>query len=289
MSVPSTAEIRPGDSATSLGGYLLWTSRPRLWPYLGGPALVGVVWGATDTASLLDPVAVAVVLYFLVPANLVLYGVADRFDAGNPDDGDEAVRYDGGGRVDAAVLTGGLLGLPFVLALPTLGILALLSFFGLALVYSVPPLRMRARPVIDSAANGIYVLPGVVGFAAVAGEVPSSLVVLAGWFWAMGMHTLSTIPEIEADREAGVDTTATLLGEMDARTYVIACWVAAAVAATSHAPILGLAFVVYPGLGGLVAARQLDYERAARWVTWTNAFVGIVLTLAGLSWVTGGL
>lgn len=285
MSVPTATEFRPGDRATSLPGYLLWTSRPRLWPYLGGPALVGVVWGAAEVASLLDPIAVAVVLYFLVPANLVLYGVADRFDA----DGEGAGRSDGDERADAAVLAGGLLGLPFVLVLPPLGILALLSFFGLALAYSVPPVRLRARPVLDSAANGIYVLPAVVGYAAVAGAAPSSLVVLAGWFWAIGLHTLSTIPEIEADREAGVDTTATLLGEMDAGTYVIACWVAAAVAATSHAPVLGLAFVVYPGLGGVIVARGVAHERAARWVAGTNAFVGIGLTLAGLWQVAGGL
>lgn len=295
MSAPAMDDRRPGEGATSVWRYLLSTARPRFPPYLGGTALVGVVWGGTVGGSLLDPVAVAVVLYFLVPANLFLYGVNDRFDAAtderNPRKGEEGpeVRYRDDDRADAAILASGFLGLPFGLALPPLGVLALLSFLGLAVAYSVPPVRLKDRPILDSVSNGLYVLPGVVGYAAVAGEAPSSLVVLAGWFWTMGMHTFSAIPDVERDREAGITTTATLFGEVDALTYVVACWIAAVVAATSHAPALGLLFMVYPALGGFVGARSVAIERAYRWFPAINGVVGMILTLAGLWRATGGL
>lgn len=295
MSAPAAEERPAGAGATSLGRYLLATSRPRFWLYLGGTALVGVVWGAESVEAVLDPVAIAVIAYFLGPANLFLYGVSDRFDAptdaDNPRTGEDGpeVEYRNDDRADAAIVASGVLGLPLAFALPPLGVLALLAFLGLAVAYSAPPIRFKGRPFLDSASNGLYVLPGVVGYAAVAGAAPSSLVVLAGWFWTMGMHTFAAIPDVEPDRETGISTTATLLGEMDALTYVIACWVAAAVAGTSHAPILGLLFMVYPALGGVVGARDVELERAYRWFAAVNAFVGMVLTIAGLWRVTGGL
>ena len=295
MSAPSVGDARPEAAGDALGRYLLATSRPRFWLYLGGTALVGVVWAADSLAAVLDPVALALVAYFLVPANLFLYGVNDRFDratdADNPRKGEEGpeVEYRGDDLVDWAILASGLLALPFVAVLPPLGIVALGAFLALSVAYSAPPARLKARPVLDSASNGLYVLPAVVGYALVAGEAPSSLVVLAGWFWTMGMHTFSAIPDIEPDREAGIETTATLFGEMDAQTYVLACWVAAAIAATSHAPALGLVFMAYPALGGVIAARGIAVERAYRWFPVVNAVVGMILTLAGLWRVLGGL
>jgi 4-hydroxybenzoate polyprenyltransferase len=295
MSAPSTDEAGPTVRQGSLGRYLLATSRPRFWLYLGGTAAVGVAWGADDLGAILDPVALAVVAYFLVPANLFLYGVNDRFDAAtdarNPRKGADGpeVRTRAGPAVAGVVTLSGLVGLPLALVLPALGVLALLVFLFLAVAYSAPPLRLKARPLLDSVSNGLYVLPGVVGYAAVAGEAPSSLVVLAAWFWTMGMHTFSAIPDVEPDRAAGVETTATLFGEADALVYVLACWIAAAVAATAHAPALGAVFLLYPGLGAVVGGLDVPIERAYTWFPVVNAGVGTVLTLAGLWRVAGGL
>jgi 4-hydroxybenzoate polyprenyltransferase len=293
MRQPTGDALTP--ASASLARYLLSVSRPRFWLYLGGTALVGVVWGASSLESVLQLVPVALVAYFLLPANLFLYGVNDRFDA--PTDaqnprkgaGGPEVRSRDDRRVDAAVLGAGLLGLPFAIWLPPLGTLALLGFLALAVGYSAPPARFKARPLLDSLSNGLYVLPGVVGYAATAGRLPAAAVLLAGWAWTMGMHTYSAIPDVEPDRAAGVATTATLLGPPRALAYVICCWVVAAIAATLHDPRLGLLFAAYPVLGSAIGIAEVSVARAYRWFPWANAALGAVLTVAGLWRVTGGV
>jgi 4-hydroxybenzoate polyprenyltransferase len=293
MRQPTGNALTP--ASASLARYLLSVSRPRFWLYLGGTALVGVVWGASSLESVLQLVPVALVAYFLMPANLFLYGVNDRFDA--PTDaqnprkgaGGPEVRSRDDRRVDAAVLGAGLLGLPFAIWLPPLGTLALLGFLALAVGYSAPPARFKARPLLDSLSNGLYVLPGVVGYAATAGRLPAATVLLAGWAWTMGMHTFSAIPDIEPDRAAGVTTTATRLGRRTALAYVVGCWIAAAALAAVHDPRLGLLFSVYPILGGAIAVADWSVARAYRRFPWVNAAVGGVLTIAGLWRVTGGV
>ena len=72
---------RLAPSEQSFLGYLFWLSRPRFWLYLAGPVVVGVVYGSDAVGSFVQPVTVAMFLYFLLPANVYLYGVNDIFDA----------------------------------------------------------------------------------------------------------------------------------------------------------------------------------------------------------------
>ena len=277
-------------------GRLVARSRPRFWLYLGGPALVGAVWGASTVDQVLDPVVVALVVYFLVPANGFLYGVNDVFDADidreNPKkaaDGRE-VRFEAGrdrGHVVATALAG-LLALPFLAVLPPAGAAALLAFLLLSVEYSAPPLRFKTTPLLDSLSNGLYVLPGVVTYVAVAGTLPPLLAVLGGWLWTMAMHTYSAIPDVDADRTAGIRTTATVLGRTGALAYCVACWLAAAVAMAALAPPLGLLFGVYPLFGAAIAARDVDVERAYWWFPVLNAVAGAALTMGGIWLLYGG-
>src|SRR6056297_3228728 len=107
-------------------GYLLKLSRPRFWLYLAGPVLVGVAYGASGVADLFAPAGVALFAYFLVPANVYLYGVNDAFDADidaqNPKKtGEDAreERFRGGLAVTAVVAICGLAGLALAGALAT--------------------------------------------------------------------------------------------------------------------------------------------------------------------------
>ncbi len=271
-------------------GRLLRRSRPRFWLYLGGPALVGAVWGARAPAGVLDPVVLALVAYFLLPANVFLYGVNDVFDADldrrNPKKGaaGREVRFEAD-RDDAhlvAVAVSGLLALPFLVVLPPLASAGLVGFLLLAVEYSAPPLRFKTTPLLDSLSNGLYVLPAVVTYTAVAGVAPPVLAVLGGWLWTMAMHTYSAIPDIEADAAAGVRTTATVLGPTGALAYCVGCWAAAAVAMAALAPSLGLLFAVYPAFGVAIGALDLAYDRAYWWFPWLNAATGATLAMGGI-------
>ncbi|WP_299237256.1 prenyltransferase [Natronomonas sp.] len=278
-----------GDSTT---GYLLKLSRPRFWLYLAGPVVVGVAYAAESATELFAPIAVGLFAYFLLPANVFLYGVNDVFDADvdveNPKKDDREVRYRGESLVPVLVAATGLLGLAFVPFLPRVGDVAMVVFLLLAVEYSAPPFRFKTTPFLDSVSNGLYVLPGVIAYSALAGELPPVAAVAGGWLWAMGMHTFSAIPDIEPDRAAGIETTATRLGTGYTYAYCAACWLtAAAVFGTVH-PFFAAAIGVYPVFVAVIVARGIDVDRAYWWFPALNTAVGTVFTLAALWVITRG-
>ncbi|MFB6307948.1 MAG: prenyltransferase [Haloarculaceae archaeon] len=272
-------------------GYLLWLSRPRFWLYLAGPVVVGVTYAAETTAQLFSPLAIGLFAYFLVPANVFLYGVNDRFDADadehNPkkDESGREVRYRTDTAVGTVVLLSGLLALGFVPFVPWQATVALLAWFALSVEYSAPPFRFKTTPLLDSVSNGLYILPAVVAYAAIEGAWPPALAVLAGWLWTMGMHTFSAIPDIEADRAAGIRTTATVLGERRTYGYCGVCWLAAAATFALVHPVFGGLLLLYPVLIWAITAAGIDVHEAYWWYPAINTAVGTAFTLVGL-WVT---
>jgi len=276
--------------------YLLALSRPRFWLYTGGPALVAVAYAAESVDALLSPLSLLLFAYFLVPANVYLYGVNDRFDheidAENPKKDQEAgreARWQGDPAVTAVVAASGVAGLGLFALTPPVAWPYLAGFFLLATGYSAPPLRFKTRPLLDSVSNGLYLLPGAAAYAALAGAHPPALALVGGWLWTMGMHTYSAVPDIEPDRGAGIETTATLLGERRTYGYCLACWILAAGAFALLDPRLGALLGVYPVfLLGTVAA-GVDVDRAYWWFPVVNGVVGMLLTLGGLLRLRGVL
>jgi len=269
-------------------GYLLRLSRPRFWLYLAGPVMVGTVFAATTTAELFTPLTVGLALYFLLPGNVFLYGVNDVFDADideeNPKKADKEVRYQGSRAVVAAVLASGVLGIAVLPVLPTEAVVAMLAFLALSVQYSAPPFRFKTTPFLDSLSNGLYVLPGVVAYATVAGAFPPTLAVVGAWLWTMAMHTFSAVPDIEPDRAAGIDTTATVLGEGPTYAYCAVVWAAAAAVFWLVHPYWGGLLAVYPVFTAWVALSDVSVDRAYWWFPFLNTAVGTLLTMGGL-WV----
>nr|WP_241686225.1 prenyltransferase [Halorubrum amylolyticum] len=266
--------------------YLVVLSRPRFWLYLAGPVAVGVTYGIADVSGLFTPVTVGLAAYFLVPANVFLYGVNDAFDADideeNPKKEGREARWRGDRLVSLAVIASGALGLAAFAATPHVAWPYLAGFLLLGAGYSAPPVRFKTTPFLDSVSNGLYVLPGAAAYAAVAGTHPPAAALAGAWLWAMGMHTFSAIPDIEPDRAAGIRTTATLLGEGRTYAYCAACWVAAAVAFAAVDPRLGALLAVYPVFAAWVARSSIAVDRAYWWFPALNTAVGTLLAMGGL-------
>jgi len=286
--VSDTDRAGPSDrrSIPDLLRYLLVLSRPRFWLYLAGPVAVGVTYGITDVSGLFTPVTVGLAAYFLVPANVFLYGVNDAFDVDvdevNPKKEGREARWRGDRLVSLAVVAAGALGLAAFAVTPRVAWPYLAGFLLLGAGYSAPPVRFKTTPFLDSASNGLYVLPGAAAYAAVAGVHPPLAALAGAWLWAMGMHTFSAIPDIEPDREAGIRTTATLLGEGRTYAYCAACWVAAAVAFAAVDPRLGALLAVYPVFVAWVARSSVAVDRAYWWFPALNTAVGTLLAMGGL-------
>ena len=286
MTDPLLDRTLPSESTPT--GYVLRMSRPRFWLYLAGPVVVGVAYAASSRWELFAPTAVALFAYFLLPANVFLYGVNDVFDADvddeNPKKEEREVRYRGDRLVPALVVATGLLGVAFLPLLPPAGDAAMVAFLLLAVEYSAPPLRFKTTPLLDSVSNGLYVLPGVVAYAALAGEAPPVAAVAGGWLWAMGMHTFSAVPDIEPDRRAGIRTTATVLGEGRTYAYCAGCWLAAAAVFGTVHPFFAAVLGGYPLFVAGIVAADVDVDRAYWWFPAVNTVAGMTLTLAAL-WV----
>ena len=83
-----------------------------------------------------------------------------------------------------------------------------------AWLYSVPPLRLKERPPLDSLANGFgyFLLPFTMGYCLNANprEMPLKFYLLA--LCVCGVHALATAADFEADRAAGHRTLAVKFG-----------------------------------------------------------------------------
>lgn len=264
---------------------LIKLSRPRFWFYLVGPFILPFLAVRESFAADLQFVVVGS-LFFLLFGNLFIYGVNDIFDeetdALNPKKSSYELRYVR--RLDLKPLTLALtfsfLGFGVYLALLDATLLFLYAgflFFGY--FYSAQPVRAKAIPILDGVFNVLYIFPGFLASYYVFGSV-SLLAGLAGLFWCMAMHAFSAIPDIGADRGAGVRTTATLLQKNGTILYCAILWSASAALASiflhSVLPVFLLALYL---LFLFLAARRSSLFSVYTWFPYLNFLSGMLLSL----------
>jgi 4-hydroxybenzoate polyprenyltransferase len=270
--------------------WLIRVSRPRFWTYVLGPFAVGLAAHRTLTPTspgiFVNPTALLWALYFTLPANLLIYGVNDIFDyetdfLNAKKRGYEAVvPPDDRKKLWAAILLTNLPFAPFALYLPMGAWLALIGFANLAFWYSAAPIRAKARPFIDAAFNLLYVCPGFVAYF-LLGPKPFDLsVLLAGWAWVMAMQLYSAVPDITADSESGIRTTATVLGLRNSLWLCLALYLAAALLSASATRFLSLplgAVYLILMLLSLRAGTEDGVMRLYRRFPLVNALCGMAL------------
>jgi lycopene elongase/hydratase (dihydrobisanhydrobacterioruberin-forming) len=253
---------------------LIKISRPRFWFYTAGPFLLGYMAGLPKPRDLFTPMFWLPFLFFLIPANVFIYGINDLFDretdalnaAKKGDAARENLLTDEQARMLRFVLFGVifLAGLYFIVLPGTLtrGIFAL--FMLLCTVYSAPP-RLKAIPFLDSYSNVLYVLPGYLGYTLTAGTLPPAPILIGGMLWAAGMHAYSALPDIAPDREAGITTVAVRLGERGGLIFVMLNWLVFALLMLSVIGAIGLPTLVYPLIPLVLLFRPPGTIRRVYW------------------------
>jgi lycopene elongase/hydratase (dihydrobisanhydrobacterioruberin-forming) len=197
---------------------LLKISRPRFWFYTFGPYLLGVTAAAASRNELIDWRVILFAVYFLFPANLLIYGINDIFDYETDRLNAKKENYET--LVDRSQHRGLwiailLTNIPFVIAsliVSRSAALALAGFLFFSIFYSAKPIRAKGIPFLDSAFNILYLYPGVFGYVLVYGEWPPFRLLVAAGLWTAAMHAYSAVPDIDADKNAGLNTIATVLG-----------------------------------------------------------------------------
>ena len=261
---------------------LVVLSRPRFWLYLAGPFALGAA--ASGAVFWVDPVFWLLFLFFLFPANVLLYGVNDFFDR----DTDKFSSKKSGREF---VFSGESWVLWSWVSCLVLGLLVawwfsswlVLGFLFLAVFYSAPPLRFKARLLLDSWSNGLYVLPGFFSYVLFSGSLPAWWVVVGAWSWAASMHLFSAIPDIVADKKAGLSTTAVVVGRADALRLCSVWWLLSLACAAFSASWFSLLFVVYAVFPLVLVGRSQAVVSEAYWYfPLFNGLVGFVLFWAFL-------
>ncbi|MCS7143129.1 MAG: prenyltransferase [Aigarchaeota archaeon] len=266
---------------------ILKISRFRFWIYAAGTYVVGYTLGASGFNDFLRPEYYIYLIYFFIPANVLIYGINDYYDLStdvlNPKKTEKELVAIGERRTRLKRLLIGVIALSLLLMLFQDGFARLLfaGFLFLSIFYSAPPLRFKSIPFIDFSSNYLYIMPGIFGHYIASGKLPESSVLIAAFLHVAAMHIFSAVPDIEYDRKSRIITTPVLLGRNVSLILVTLFWVGLvyfAITLTGFHP-LSLLSLIYVFIPLSVLILKLDINR----VYWVLPYVNF--SLGGLLWL----
>jgi 4-hydroxybenzoate polyprenyltransferase len=201
---------------------LIKISRPRFWIYELGTFFIGYLLAAKSLSDFYNNIDFIIFfIYFLFPANLLIYGINDIFDYETDKINPKKINYeklltpDKHKIVYIYILS---FNLPFIiyalLRLELKQIIFLFNFLFFAIFYSAKPIRAKAKAFLDSFFSaGHYVFTGIFGYYLIYPnkDLPI-LVTIFGFLWSMAMHAYSAVPDINYDKQSNLNTIATFLG-----------------------------------------------------------------------------
>lgn len=233
-------------------------------------------------------------VYFLIPYNLLLYGINDVFDY------ESDMRNPRKGGIEGTVVaktfhplilwSALLLNLPFIGVLMLLGTalsnIVLVGVLFFVLAYSFKGLRFKEVPGLDSVTSSLHFV-GPLLYALTLFNFPTRFwpYVAAFFFWGVASHAFGAVQDIIPDRQAGLHSVATAFGarittRLATVFYGIACVILICQGGGSVlVGILGLLYVVNTGSMWWVndqrsSATNTSWKR----FIWINYFVGAAVT-----------
>lgn len=160
-------------------------------------------------------------------------------------------------------------------------LMSFLLFYLTSVFYSLPPIRAKARPFLDWIFNVLYILPGCISFFMFGGHIHEIVRwTLGAWrLWCIAMHTYSAIPDIDADKKAGLSTTAIVLGKTWSLLYCWILWICASILLYISLPQLRFVasgwIVLYTTM--LILAYRTSPMTIYRFFPWINGILWFVL------------
>ena len=199
---------------------LVISSRPISWVNTAFPFAVAYYLGTGN----IDVTLIVGAFFFLIPYNLLMYGVNDVFDyesdLTNPRKGGlEGALLEP--KYHAATLwISTSLAAPFVIYLLAVGsvfsgALLLLVIFSVV-AYSAKHLRFKEIPVLDSFTSALHFIgPMLFGLALAETSLMGEVVIMATiafFLWGMASHAFGAVQDIRADKDANIASIATFFG-----------------------------------------------------------------------------
>lgn len=271
---------------------LFVSSRPISWINTAFPFAVAyyLTTGQVDANLLIGS------LFFLIPYNLLMYGVNDVFDY------ESDLRNPRKGGIEGALLdpkyhrptliAAFSLAAPFVLYLLLVGSLESSAWLLLVLfsviAYSIKGLRFKEVPFLDSITSAMhFVGPMWFGLALAGSEIsPTILLISASFFlWGMASHAFGAVQDVKADRAAGIGSIATTIGSRPTVVLAMLMYLLAGVIALfigdrfSQAAIAAIPYLIV--VGRELSITDENCERANRgwkWFIYLNFLAGAIVS-----------
>lgn len=285
---------------------LIRISRPRFWLYLFWPILIAIATsGVIDRYFLSEDInwllclfVCIYLLYFLFPANLLIYGVNDLCDE-DTDQWNEK-KWDYENKLIAwskrSLIKYILLrNIPFLVILwwqivltwswliwywkqsVILWMICIFLFYFTGIFYSSLPVRAKAKPFLDGLFNVLYILPWFALYHFIALESTFHRIwFFTAWSRCIAMHSFSAIPDIEADKMAGLTTTAVLLWKNMTLVYCLFLRLIAALGGFFYNPYFWiLVWIVYSMM--ICLSFQWSVFKIYKWFPLINWIIWFVL------------
>jgi len=271
---------------------LFKVSRPISWVNTAYPfAATYLVLGGGVT-----PLFIIGTLFFLIPYNLLMYGVNDVFDY------ESDIRNPRKKSIEGAVeaksfhpvilWTAALLLVPFGIAIvilsPSIQAAAIFSgviFFVIA--YSLKGLRFKEIAFLDSITSSIHFVGPMIFAIAATGFHPQAWpFALALFLWGIASHAFGAVQDVIPDKKGNLQSIATIIG---ARATVWLSYILYVLAVIVTAGQGGLAYIV--AIAGILYIANISpylwiteatsetANRGWRRFIWLNYIVGAVVTL----------
>lgn len=236
--------------------------------------------------------------FFLIPYNLLMYGINDVFDYQS----DLANPRKGG--IEGALLKPELhratLIAAFGIAAPfsaylffisdlLSSVILLVTLFSVV-AYSIKGLRFKEIPFLDSMTSAAHFTGPLMFAISVAGSADQLVLTLpiigALFFWSMASHAFGAVQDVKADRLANIGSIATTVGARWTVRLAVGLYLLSAVLLVGSGPPQAIAAIaLIPYVGILIPYWNLSDEdcEKANWgwksFLWLNIFAGAVVSL----------
>ena len=202
-------------------------SRPIFWPIAPAAYLFGLFAGGGEISALAGLQA----FLLSIPLGLFVFGINDLYDIesdrANPRRkgvvwGAKVNETDRKWIITISTIIVALILLSALASLEPIHIIVTALFLPFPIIYSMPPARLKSRPVLDSLTNATYTYaPFAMGYSLSGGLgfLDVNMILFALVFSAA--HAVGTIMDLQGDRKAGIRTFASVLGSRKAVAFAL--------------------------------------------------------------------
>ena len=266
-------------------------SRPISWINTAFPfAATYLVLGGT-----IDPVFLIGTLFFLIPYNLLMYGINDVYDYESDIRNPRKNSIEGAAEAKSfhpTILKAAYgLTIPFVVALLLLSSwqasLVLLAVVFFVIAYSLKGLRFKEIPILDSITSSLHFVGPMVYAIALLGFNPVAWpYALAVFLWGLASHAFGAVQDVIPDRKGGLKSIATIIGARSTVYFSALLYTAASLLMFLEAGLVNV--VAFAGLlyilniapyFKITDKTSAKANKGWRRFIWLNYVVGAIITM----------